>query len=197
MVPIYRIFIDLDGVLGDWVGAVCKLFGMSYEELRSKWDPADYHVNKGLGVSRSEMYRRIGKAGREFWTNIEPYPWASELFNLCNDKVPTVVLTNSGLNADAAAGKIEWMKKHLKDSRSSGTFDKWLIGKDKDMCANPGCLLIDDKDSNVHDFRNSGGSAILFPQYWNASHLMEEQAFELVKKRISELQFGKQVLHLK
>lgn len=63
-----RIYLDMDGVLCDFVGAACKLHGR---------DPATVtHWNffKDWGMTAEEFWRPIHEAGEDFWANLEPYP---------------------------------------------------------------------------------------------------------------------------
>jgi hypothetical protein len=85
--------------------------------------------------------------------------------SVCEGFAPTTILTSPSKDPAAAAGKTRWLQ-----SVFGRDFRSYLIGPDKQSCARPGAVLIDDRDENCDSFRQAGGRAIVFPQRWNSGH---------------------------
>lgn len=177
---IEHIFLDLDGVLCDWVGGVCKLFGRDQEEIEATWTD-DGDICPQLGVSMDEMWRAIDETGEIFWSNLKPYPWTGELWRLCNAVAPTTILTSPSWHPSSLAGKLMWMNQHIGDGRP---FRRYLIGPQKAACAGPRKLLIDDRKKLCDGFREAGGDAILFPRPWNANRVWLTRPMAYVDDRL-------------
>jgi len=176
-----KIFLDLDGVLVWFVKGAAPLFGLTLEEMLSRCPAGTYDMDVGLGVSRTQFFATISKAGEDFWANLEPYPHALEFYEHCKSIAPTKILTSSTFDPHCAAGKMRWMYKWL------GTnFRDYHITPLKEDCASPGAVLIDDLESNVNNFRAAGGKAILWPTHFNCRYA-ETNAVEVVKKELQLL----------
>ncbi len=53
---IKRIFLDMDGVLADWMSAATKLGGKTWDELKSIWPPnKGFTVHGPLGMTEDEL----------------------------------------------------------------------------------------------------------------------------------------------
>jgi len=163
---IHTIYLDMDGVLANFVGAAARAFGFTEAELLKRWVPGEYSVHKPLGLEAEHLlWARLNLKGRSFWSEIELYPWAEELWALCSSFAPTFIATSPARDPDSSAGKVEWLQ------RWRGTeFRDYVITPKKELLATPGALLIDDLEANVDKWRERGGRAVLFPQIWNASH---------------------------
>lgn len=176
-----RILLDVDGVLADWVAGVCRLFDRDQSEMEAEWGH-DYDICSVLGCSTSEMWRRVDEAGEDFWANLEPYPWADQLYDLCRSLAPTTILTSPSHDPTSLAGKLRWLDEHMGKGEH---FRKFLIGPDKVACARPGALLIDDRDANCDDFRSYGGQAIVFPRPWNVFRPFVGNELEFIKHTLA------------
>jgi len=173
-VPIDRIFLDLDGVLADWIGGVCRLYGIDRSLAENTTGPYQ-DISDVLGVSTNALWRAVDEAGSRFWAELDRYPWARPLFEYCEAIAPTTILTSPSWHPTSLSGKLEWLNRHLR-WRGEKAFRQYLIGPDKVACARPGALLIDDRDSQCEAFRAAGGSAILFPQPWNKMRDRKDRA---------------------
>lgn len=181
---IEHIFLDVDGVLADWVGGVCDLFGVDYEHLISNWGD-EWGIHNEIDVPPAEMWRRIDENGLQFWSNLNPFPWAQDLLRCCQKIAPTTILTSPSLHHSCAAGKVRWMDRHL--SQDGRPFRDFLIGPDKSVCARPGALLIDDKLSNCRQFEMAGGGYILFPRPWNDNRDLVGQELRLIESSLMRI----------
>lgn len=147
------VLLDMDGVIVDFTGASMRAHGIAeYDHLIDDWDHAS-----ALGLSADDWWAKM--EGREFWANIEPYPWASELMDAIGE---FTICTAPNRDPECAAGKYDCLINNF----SIYPRDV-MMGTKKFLLANPGNVLIDDREENVDDFRARGGCAILFPQPWN------------------------------
>jgi len=153
------IYLDMDGVLTDFVGACLKEFAVEANEKGLTPEKVDrWSIEQLLGVSQDELWDRIGYTG--FWADMKPYPWALALFNECRRHGEVVLLTSPGDCAWAAAGKLMWVRSNMPPVTLIQT-------KDKTHCAQFGRILIDDSDKNIDAWQDADGYGILFPQPWN------------------------------
>lgn len=155
---IQSIFLDLDGVLSDWVSSALRVFNLTHDDV-SPDDLRELHrvVTNG---DEDAMWAEIDKHGEEFWSGLSLYDWSLELWETCRSVAPTCILTKPSRSPYSASGKVRWITQHFK-TRS------FLIGPPKHFCARPGALLVDDYEKNCLRFKDAGGEAIVFPQPYN------------------------------
>ena len=179
------IFIDMDGVLSNFVQAAFELFDQptALESL-----PAGCRdLPKALGVSSQQFWQRIGDAGSRFWSDLEPYPWFDELLGVV-DPWPWYILTSPSRFGSSADGKMQWLRRYLGED-----FRRFLISPQKQLLARPGAILIDDLDPNIERFSSAGGTGLLFPRKWNANHAFELDPMPYVRQRLDLLDWQPQV----
>ena len=163
------ILLDMDGVLCDFVGSAARLFGKNPSYVYANWKGDHDACPAEIGVSPEKLWEKIEAEGEAFWTGLEPYPWAKEMYEWLVSKDDVVILTKPNYHPSCVAGKLAWLYSFTDNPR----FGNYLIGPRKDACARPSSLLIDDNDANVESFVKAGGRALLFPQPWN-----KERAFK-------------------
>lgn len=179
---ISQILLDLDGVLCDFVLPAVRLFTDSPQEICANWTPGNYAMGKALGVTENKFWKTVDKAGRFFWANLPPYPWMTELFELCQSTAPTIICTSPSLHCGSVTGKMMFIQQHF-----GYTFRDYMIGPRKHFGARPGSVLIDDSDINCALFRQHGGQAILFPQIWNELHAQANDPMKVVREELALL----------
>lgn len=157
-----RIFLDLDGVLADWTSSAIRACGREPDEVYATWPTGVYELPEALGISANAMWRAVHARGEAFWASLEPFPWADDLWALCNRFAPTTILTSPSDAPCSHSGKAIWLRRHF-----GPKFRRYLIGSPKDQCASPGAVLIDDRPIGCDAFEAAGGEAVLFPQIWN------------------------------
>lgn len=149
------IFLDLDGVLVDFVGPALALHRKAIPPRDVRWNFPDQ-----VGIPQEAFWKPLGF---DFWANL---PWTREgraLLEAVEDiDAPFGYLTSPCQTEGCAEGKRAWARKHL-PCRGAKVF----IGSAKHLLAHPGALLVDDHDANVEAFRAAGGKAILVPRPWN------------------------------
>jgi len=155
-------FVDLDGVLADWTGAVERSFTLTPGTLKHRGQV--FAVHKALGRTFDEfdtIIKRESAAG--WWRQIEPLPWAAELVKLFDFKRNAFILTSPWQNdSHCYEQKVRWCYDHFKIHS-----DHVIPFYHKHLLAGRNRWLIDDKLENCADWRAAGGGAILFPCYHN------------------------------
>jgi 5'(3')-deoxyribonucleotidase len=155
-----KIFLDLDGVLVDWSGGLCKLMNidpMCDEAQRIlKMDKA---ISGWKFGSVENVERKVNEAGYDFWYNLELTPWAYNLLHLCEQYSPVYFLTSPGPFHAAGHAKLDYIEKHF---RSTNT----IITKHKEICAGPRYVLIDDLKRNITEWEHHGGIPFHWPCQW-------------------------------
>ena len=164
------IYLDLDGVLVDLCGGIAKVTGVDrskfYGPLNSHWRGAADVLTHETGEEWDED-RVLGifeEHGHDFWENLEKYPWADELYDMCRRFAPTVIMTSPAHIPSCASGKMAWIRDNLED------VERFAITPCKHHMSHPGALLIDDSTEGCEKFREYGGDAFLFPQPWSDPH---------------------------
>ena len=141
------IYCDLDGVLVDLQGKLSEIYGF---KLSNGKEFADYFY---AYVDRMTKEERV-----QFW---EALPATSDMMLLWEyiKNLNPYILTSCSESEEAAIGKRLWCKKHLG------------IKSDRVLCVNKSknkryfsyksAILIDDLESNIHDWKDWEGIGIL------------------------------------
>jgi len=149
----YNLFVDLDGVIVDFNKGYCDLTGI---------DIGDNHY------SSREFFEPITKAGVKYWENLEWTFDGRELWNYVKKYNPKL-LSAPTRDHSSIVGKKLWTERELPGVdlilRSAGR---------KKEFANPESILIDDRESNINDWNESGGIGIL--------HTSTEDTIKQLKK---------------
>ena len=136
----YNLFVDMDGVLVD--------FNKGYYDLTGI-DIGDNHY------SSSQFFAPITKAGVKYWEDLEWTPDGKELWSYLKNYTPKL-LSAPTRDHSSIVGKKLWVERELPGVdlilRSAGR---------KKEFANPNSILIDDRESNINDWNESGGIGIL------------------------------------
>lgn len=137
-----KLYVDMDGVLTDFRKAVHKLGPKAAEGLAEDASPEQ----------KDYMYKKIEDAGVSFWADM---PWSQEGEKLWKKlkKFNPVVLTSPGLFRYAVRGKLNWMNRNLPG-------EQIFFSNDKHLYAEPDAILIDDMQTNIGPWRETGGYAI-------------------------------------
>lgn len=163
---IERILLDMDGVTTNFVQGVADDFGVDVEILDcwGLWTP--------LEISETEFWKWLNGKSAKWWADLEPYPWAQELYELCRSIAPVTFATSPSKSPASYAGKRRWLDRHF------GKVDA-MFGHQKELMSKSGVVLIDDADKNVNSFQYPG-MTVLFPQPWNLNAMFAEMAFAQV-----------------
>jgi 5'(3')-deoxyribonucleotidase len=151
------IYLDMDGVLVDFVNGAIEATGIDLtHDTWTEWDA--YRLK---GWTSDQFWAPINER-LYFWEDLQPYPWAEELLELCKSFGEVVFCSTPSRNPESASGKLTWLRQRgwLKDHDCILMKDKWRLAK-------PGTILIDDRRESCALFAANGGRDICFPQPWN------------------------------
>lgn len=179
------IFLDIDGVLADFVGGVCQLYGRNRSDVIQAMEPGNWDgLPDALGTTEDEMWRRIDSAGSDFWAGLPLLPWARTLAKECEAIADVYLATTPSRYPGSLSGKLRWIK-------AFGTHERrYVMTPHKHLLAGPKRLLIDDKDRNVKEFWDAGGQAVLFPSKWNSVHELAGDPLQYVLNHLCTIAVG-------
>ncbi len=165
-----RCFLDLDGVLADFVCGALKLHGkqMAYADVR--WD---FHAS--VGMSQEAFWLALGE---EFWQSLDRTPEFDAIIQTVLERfepAKVFILSSPCQTAGCVTGKARWVEKHLPQFAR-----RLLLTNDKEIFAGSG-VLIDDSESNWQKWTQAGGRCFLFPRPWNMQRDEEARAVENLK----------------
>lgn len=168
------IYLDMDGVLTDFVGATAKLFnfeGDIYSQwihLLDKYNVKDkYSIEGVLSITTDNLWSTIDRAGITFWSRMAYYNWAFILYEELEKYGDVIILTSPSLSVNSWAGKVQSIQTEF-----GHRFEDFILCPSllKSKLANINSILIDDSEANISAFTKAGGKAILLPQPWNSAY---------------------------
>jgi hypothetical protein len=175
---INKIFLDLDDTLNDFMAYVWKLLGCV-----GPYDP-EYGWDWEGAINAALPDRDI--TPEELWSLLDSYlgpevPKSKEFDYLIRRSQvlvgrENVCVLTSMASSKRLDAKFHWIQHNLPE---------WLqhqvvIATEKQCCASPNALLIDDSEGNVEAFREAGGEAILMPRPWNSLHRLHTMGANLL-----------------
>lgn len=178
----YKIFLDMDGVIADFVGGALRLTN-SADPYVQEHNKGKFDVFSLLSPPMTET-QFWSKTNYDFWRTLQKTKEADELVGLLTASFggdAICVLTKPGPTFGCHDAKRDWLREHF-----PSLSDRLLCASAKHFCAHPSSILIDDNESNVRNFASAGGHAILFPRPWNSFH---SQSFDPVAEMKKQLKF--------
>lgn len=166
------ILLDVDGVLCNFIDGIIKSKGLDI--THDQWHNWNHHIHLGM---TDEEFWEITRVP-DWWLNLQPYPWASDLIGLFNDFFDVVYCTSPSLDSSCPSQKVEWLRRH---GFMSETRNDYIIAPKKELLARPDAILIDDSFNNCDRFRMAGGTAIVFPQPWNSVQATDKVEYVVQK----------------
>ena len=172
------VLLDMDGVLVDFVDRAYEACGvdphtrtMMAQRIKS-WD--DVHVP--LGITQTELWRRIDDWGEHFWSHA-PWRTGATAALIVAEGIGQVYLCSSPSRlSESRSGKHKWVERQLPEYAH-----RLILCKDKHLLAQPGRVLIDDNPHNCQRFIECGGDALLVPHACNsASDLPRLRSFSSI-----------------
>lgn len=161
--------VDLDGVSGDYVGALRNYVGVSLDipledRLTVFPEPIDYRFSNWPHVSEDFIRFHSEAVALGLYRDMEMIAGASEnLWKLDADghhlRVITSRFTVHGQNYKAVANTGEWLDKHDLPYR-----DIMFVHNKVDVFAD---IYIDDAPHNITNFQNAGRKVIIFEAPYN------------------------------
>ncbi|MDY3738969.1 MAG: hypothetical protein SO022_00725 [Selenomonadaceae bacterium] len=146
-----KIYIDMDGVIVDFVQGIRDLCGMEPSE-------------QGKAPLDEEMWEAM-KHVDHFFSKLKPMPGAVEMVKALHAKfgdrceILTAIPKPNREIHHAKEDKIEWVKKYIgKDIVVNVVYR----AEKKQFCKGNEYILIDDFEKNVQEWQNNGGVGIVF-----------------------------------
>jgi hypothetical protein len=143
----YKIYLDMDGVIVDFDKRFTDLAGMGPREYESSfgkekfWDFID-SKEKGGGVG--------------FWVGMDWMPGGEALYNRVAQH-DHALLSSPSKSESSRIGKHRWKKKYTPSTKLI-----LALAKNKQNYADGNNILIDDRESNIQQWREAGGIGILY-----------------------------------
>lgn len=170
------IFLDMDGVIANYVGRLEHLFNepelidkiVNQDPVQNSQHSSPVHTVLGFSgpdddANCAAFYEEVYRRDPNFFENIEPYAWLDDLWSrLKGMSERTILMTKPSLTEECHGGKFNWIQEQF-----GFGFVDYAMTAHKWAMAHEGCLLIDDDPNNCKQFRDHGGAAIVFPQPWN------------------------------
>jgi hypothetical protein len=155
-----QVFIDLDGVLADFLTHACARFGRTLNELPT----GVYDLSRLFGMPWAEIDARIGR-DYDFWRHVPMYPWTKNVITLLREAQTDGVIGDLFVlsspwqqSPECHKAKLEWCDANLGIPTSDA-----ILTPHKSLLAGPNRLLIDDLPSHCEEWCKRGGYAITFP----------------------------------
>lgn len=176
-----KCLLDLDGVIVDFVSGACNLHKRE-NPYNNKENWGKYYLEELFQIQLDDFWKGMEY---DFWLSLDFMHDAKEILEVIETYIPRkniCLLSSPSKNRTAIAGKIAWIEHHLPAYRR-----RFLIGPQKEFCANPRHILIDDFDKNVTKFAEAGGQSLLIPRPWNSRYLEVGQSVPNLIKNHLEL----------
>ena len=160
-----KIYLDMDGVLADFSKGVLELCGIAAEEKQDENPERD-----------DMMWEQIKKIDH-FYSKLDLMPGAREMFDSLYGRFGERCEILTGIPKArrgilyAAEDKTEWVKRLLSDTVVVNTVYK---AEKKNFVKGNGSILIDDLEQNIREWREAGGTGILFKSAAQAMSELEE-----------------------
>ena len=166
---INQLFVDMDGVFVNFLGGCLRYF-RSDKTLEDDWPKGVWGDDKTFmhmfGVDVKTLFKTINF--NSFWSELDYTHDGKDFLKFVNPYEPVILTAPSFATA---TGKQIWIKQNLPQYYHS---HRYLIGPAKKYVARPGAILIDDCDRNIDQWRDAGGTGILYPRPWNSLHYIAD-----------------------
>jgi hypothetical protein len=172
-------FLDMDGVLVDFVAGVLKHYGLPPATVVDTWN-FDLELCQKFALSRDAFWQAFGQ---DFWEGLD---WTADGRHLltcaevCFGPENVFLLSSPCRTHGCLEGKNRWVARHLPDYQR-----RLFLGSAKHAFASASKVLVDDSDDNVARFRAAGGHAVLVPRPWNQRR--DYDTVEYVKRSLVTL----------
>lgn len=177
--PTEKCFIDMDGVLADFVSGVCKAYGRPNPYT----NPANFNIfeiEDIWQITPKEFWAPCD--GPTFWEDLKPMPGAGNLVDIATMRFGqenVCVLTSPSLSPYCVPGKRKWLKQWFPELKYV------LFGSAKHFLAHPTTWLLDDRNENVAQFTAAGGNGVLVPRRWNAKYAEAPYALTAIRRDLN------------
>ena len=143
MEDLYTIYLDMDGVITDFDKQFKDAFGMLPREFEDAF-------------GTEKFWEKIEERGVGFWRGMEWMPGGKELYNRIS-QYNHYLLSSPSKSETSRIGKHMWKKDKTPNT-------KLILARsyNKKNYADKSNILIDDRESNIQQWREAGGIGILY-----------------------------------
>lgn len=172
------LYVDMDGVVADFDSAVVKKFNISDQEKEIALKNTRWSEDRWKKIIQDP----------HFYRDLPKMPQADQLISLAKrfrDNLGwelymlTAIPKNNDI-PDCIHDKILWMQQHYPGIPVR--FGPYA--KDKQKYARPGDILVDDKPSNIEEWRQAGGTAIQVTEDYDVALIMLEKYYIRAEKNL-------------
>lgn len=152
-----NLFLDVDGVLADFVGAAHRVHGREPQPV-TEWNFFD-----SWDMTAERFFAPMGF---DFWYGLEPTDDAQRIVEVCVKRATRsrlALLSSPCETPGCADGKRAWVKKWFPN-----LLPNLILANAKQLIAHPRAVLIDDSDANAIRWVNRAGGGFVWPQPWNS-----------------------------
>lgn len=178
----FKILLDIDGVLNNFIRGACKIFNRDYDSLISSWPLGIWNMEVALNIPASEFYSTIDHAGIDFWANLPEFSHTRSMIKFCQDLAPTYLVTTPTLDPSCHHGKMIWIQNVF-----GRNFKDYVLTPRKELCAAPYHVLVDDNEENIKKFIINGGIGLLYPTVGNCRYEERFNPFEIIKRDLLDI----------
>lgn len=170
------IYLDLDGVLVDFIGGVLAMYDLDpklYHEMTDYYGINAFLCEK-LG-HKVDVWADIALTKGHFWRTLDWTPNGREIVTrLSRLGVPILIVTKPTRDPYCALGKTQWIQRELKQYRLDRNYSMCTV---KSLIAGPSKLLIDDCPDNLIAFKSAGGHVVQAIQPWGVCYSDKYQGY--------------------
>ncbi len=182
---IKTVYLDLDGVLVNFVKGVCNALDKHYRCSNRGW-PTDYTFwNEWPDITFDAVN---AACNTEFWSSLDWMHDGQDIQAIVarHFRLDQIYLVTQPMpNVESATGKWLWVKHNLPKYYSRMITAP--AGVPKALLAKPDTLLIDDKDENIDEFILAGGQGLLVPRSWNRAYPNADRTLSIVENFLEDL----------
>lgn len=171
-------FVDLDGVLVDFIGGACNKLG---KPPLDPYPPGLWEIWKVLHMEEADFWTRIDDYF--FWSSL---PWMPDGYSILQaaekafGEEHVFLLSSPAYSPNCWSGKATWVKQQLPQYSR-----RLILTPAKHLLAATGGCLVDDSEKNVNTWH--GGTPILVPRPWNRHHAMAGNALEITRRNLQDV----------
>jgi len=167
----FIVFLDLDGVLVNWLDALrehAELPASVYDRFRLDPSELEYNsVSPLFGGYEALQRMQLGRSAK-WWCDLPMFRHSKELVARLSSEFSLAFLTSPGKCPEAAKGKLMWQQKHYPDTPI-------VLAKHKYLAASSNRALIDDDLFQLQRFTRHGGFSVQWKNQFYLEQLSDEQ----------------------
>lgn len=169
MVASKLLFLDLDGVLADFVGGAAawhrKPHPYDKEENLGKWGVAEM-----FGLTGNQFWSSLDY---DFWSGLDQTPEFDSIVKQSFAAFPPeqiYICSSASLRSGCCDGKREWVSRNV----PALLRNHLIFTSEKHLLAAPNRILVDDYDYNIQRWQEGGGITVRVNRPWNSGHSLAE-----------------------